>query len=69
MAVTNQPKVEPAAVNIVIFGGIERGYEASIGEVFNERPFVGVLAALAFMICTAGGVVFVHQQRVGRRNN
>lgn len=30
-----------AAVNVVIYAGIERGYEATIPEVFRESPLIG----------------------------
>ena len=30
------------AVNLVIFGGIDDGYEASLPEVFTQNPSVGV---------------------------
>jgi hypothetical protein len=35
------------AVNVVIFAGIDRGYEASIPEVFRENALVGVLTVVA----------------------
>jgi hypothetical protein len=35
-----------AAVNLVIFTGIEPGYEASIPEVFRQNLFIGLLTVL-----------------------
>ncbi|MBT8207412.1 MAG: hypothetical protein HKN07_15455 [Acidimicrobiia bacterium] len=42
------------AVNVVIFSGIEDGYEASLPEVFRQNAFVGVLVVA---ILGAGPVV------------
>lgn len=46
-----------AAVNIVIFSGIEDGYEATPEQVFDENPAVGVIAALVFCVCVGGGAM------------
>ncbi len=57
-----------AAVNIVIFGGIDRGYEAGLSEVFEQNPLVGGLAAIAFATGTIGGVVIMRRQRAALRS-
>lgn len=46
-----------AAVNIVIFSGIEDGYEATPAQVFDESPVVGIIAALAFCVCIGIGAL------------
>jgi len=43
-----------AAVNFVIFVGIERGYEASIGDVFRQSAAAGVVTVA---ILVAGPLV------------
>lgn len=45
-----------AAVNVVIYAGIERGYEATIPEVFRESFWVG---AVVVAILGAGPLVGV----------
>lgn len=45
-----------ASINVVIFAGIEDGYEATITEVFSENAFVGIAALL---VVAAGPVVGV----------
>lgn len=54
-----------AAVNLVIYAGIERGYEASLIQVFEQRPAIGVLTIL---ILAAGPVFGVLTARRLRRN-
>lgn len=46
-----------ASVNIVIFSGIDDGYEATPAQVFDENPLVGVVAATALIVCIVVGVV------------
>lgn len=45
-----------AAVNLVIYAGIDRGYEASIPDVFRESVVVGVVTVA---ILVSGPVVGV----------
>lgn len=52
------------AVNIVIFAGIDRGYEATIPEVFRENAAVGVLAVA---VLVAGPILGVLTARAIRR--
>lgn len=54
-----------AAVNLVIFAGIDRGYEATIPEVFEESPLVGFVTVV---ILVAGPVLGVLVARRARRN-
>jgi hypothetical protein len=44
------------AVNLVIYSGIERGYEATPAEVFEQRPVVGVVAAALIVVCPLAGM-------------
>lgn len=44
------------SINVVIFSGIEDGYEASVTEVFEQNALVGVIAAL---VLGAGPVIGV----------
>lgn len=45
-----------ASVNVVIFGGIEDGYEASATEVFEQNALVGFIA---LVVLVAGPVIGV----------
>lgn len=49
------------AVNVVIYSGIEPGYEATIPEVFEQSPVVGILTVTVLL---AGPLLGV---RVARR--
>lgn len=53
------------AVNIVIYGGIEDGYEASIADVFRESPVVGLLASAAVIIGVVAGIMLARRIRTG----
>jgi hypothetical protein len=61
-----------AAVNVVIYAGIERGYEATIPEVFRESALVG---SVVVAILLAGPLVGVwiarrrRRQRTSRRDH
>jgi hypothetical protein len=52
------------AVNVVIFSGIDEGYEASPGEVFEQNALVG---ALVVAVLIAGPVLGVVALRALRR--
>jgi hypothetical protein len=55
------------AVNFVIYSGIERGYEATIPEVFRESVVAGVITVAVLL---AGPVVGVWiARRLRRRRN
>ncbi|WP_299441410.1 hypothetical protein [uncultured Phycicoccus sp.] len=51
------------AVNVVIFSGIDRGYEASIAEVFRENAVVGVVTVLVLLAGPVLGVWAVRRLR------
>jgi uncharacterized membrane protein len=55
-----------AAVNFVIYTGIERGYEASLAEVFQHSLIAGIVTV---MILIAGPVlgVFTARRLRGKR--
>ena len=50
------------SINVVIFGGIEDGYEASVAQVFEENVFVGVIAALVLVAGPVIGVIIALRQ-------
>jgi hypothetical protein len=52
-----------AAVNVVIVSGIERGYEASLGEVFQQSTVVGVVVVAIFLGGPVVGVLFARTVR------
>ncbi|MGD2059309.1 MAG: hypothetical protein PVF87_00450 [Acidimicrobiia bacterium] len=54
------------ALNVMIFSGVERGYEAGLGEVFAHSPLAGVLVVASLI---AGPVVGVIWARWTRRSN
>jgi len=51
------------AVNIVIYAGIERGYEATIAGVFRRNVVVGVLTVSALIAGPIAGVVLMRRRR------
>lgn len=53
-----------AAVNLVIFAGVEGGYEATIPEVFRESTSLGVLT---IALLAAGPILGVVIARAIRR--
>jgi hypothetical protein len=55
------------AVNFVIYSGIERGYEATIPEVFRESVVAGIITVA---VLAAGPVVgvWIARRRRRRRN-
>ncbi len=54
------------AVNFVITIGIDRGYEASIGDVFRESLFAGIVTVAILVAGPILGVVFALRRRRGR---
>lgn len=38
------------AVNLVIFSGVEGGYEASLSDVYHQRPIIAVLVVVALVV-------------------
>lgn len=53
------------ALNIVIYSGVDDGYQASVQSVFEQRPWAGVLAAMAIILAP---VLYVLGLRRRRRN-
>lgn len=51
------------AVNLVIYAGIEDGYEASISDIFDENPVVGVLTVAILLGAPFAGVAIARQRR------
>lgn len=51
------------AVNIVIYAGIERGYEASIPDVFRQNALVGVLTVATLIAGPVVGVLVMRRRR------
>lgn len=52
------------AVNFVIFVGIDDGYEASIGQVFDQNLFAGIVTVAALV---AGPIIGIYAARRIRR--
>lgn len=55
------------SVNIVIYSGVEDGYQATPSEVFSHSPVFGVLAVLALIAGPVAGVLVARRQRRNRR--
>ena len=45
------------AVNVVITAGVDRGYEASLAEVFEENTLLGVAVVVILMAGPIVGVI------------
>jgi hypothetical protein len=55
------------AVNVVITAGVDRGYQASFAEIFDESTFLGVVTVA---ILAAGPVVgVIVARRIRKRTN
>jgi hypothetical protein len=53
------------AVNVVIYSGIEPGYEATIPEVFRQNTLVGFITVVVLALGPVLGVVAA--RRLGQR--
>lgn len=51
------------AVNVVIYSGIDRGYEASPSDVFSQNPVAGILALAALIAGPVTGVYLARRVR------
>ncbi len=51
------------AVNVVIFSGIDGGYEATIPEVFRENALLGALVVVILVAGPVAGVVLARRRR------
>lgn len=45
------------AVNLLIFSGIEGGYEASLSDAFDQRPWVAITIVVVLTAAPAVGAV------------
>jgi hypothetical protein len=55
------------SVNFVIFTGIDRGYEATIPEVFGENTLVGVVVVMILVTGPVLGVIIARRLRRRRQ--
>ena len=53
------------AINLIITAGVERGYEASLSEVFEENALVAVAAVAILVVGPVVGVIIA--RRIRRR--
>jgi uncharacterized membrane protein len=51
------------AVNMVIFLGVEGGYEASLGDVFAHSTFIGILVVAVLAAGPMCGVAYARWRR------
>lgn len=54
------------AVNVVIFSGIDRGYEASLADVFRQNWVIGCLTVAVLISGPVLGVVVARRMRKRR---
>jgi hypothetical protein len=51
------------AVNLMIYSGVERGYEASLGQVFEHSALAGLVVVAALAAGPILGVVAMRRHR------
>lgn len=51
------------AVNVVIYSGIDRGYEASPSDVFSQNPVIGIVALTALVAGPVTGAYLARRVR------
>lgn len=54
------------AVNVVIFSGMDQGYETSLPDVFRQSPVVGVVVVAVLVAGPVVGVVLARRSGSGR---
>ena len=54
------------ALNIVIFSGVDDGYQASVRAVFEQRPWAGVMAGMAIILSPVLLVLSLRRLRQNR---
>ena len=54
------------AVNVVIFSGIDDGYEASLSEVFSQNLVIGLATVAILVAGPIVGVIVARRQRARR---
>jgi hypothetical protein len=57
------------AVNIVITAGVDRGYEATIPEIFQENLLIGTITVMTLASGPVLGVVAARRLRRRRRSS
>ena len=55
------------ALNLIIFAGTDRGYQAGIGELFALRPLVAVTALAILAVSPIVGIVLAKRRGSPRR--
>jgi len=58
-----------AAVNVVIFSGIEQGYEATLGEVFGRSIWLGVIVVSILISGPLTGIAVLRKRRTSNRRS
>jgi hypothetical protein len=56
-----------AAVNVVITAGLDRGYQSSFSEIFEESIFLGVVTVAILAAGPVSGVIVA--RRIRKRTN
>ncbi len=56
------------AVNVVIYSGIDDGYEATLGELFDQNPIVGVISVAILLLGPLVGIAAARFLRCRRSN-
>jgi hypothetical protein len=51
------------AVNVVIYSGVDQGYETSPGDLFAQRPVAGVMAVVALVAGPPVGMYLARRLR------
>jgi hypothetical protein len=51
------------SVNLVIFLGVEGGYEASLGDVFAHNVLIGIVVVAVLVAGPLGGVAYARWRR------
>jgi ABC-type antimicrobial peptide transport system permease subunit len=53
-------------VNVVIYSGLERGYETTLPEVFEANVVLGIIVVTVLVVFPALGVLMARRRRVRR---
>ena len=54
------------AVNLVIYSGLERGYQTTLPEVFAANLVLGIIVVTVLIVFPALGVLMARRRRAGR---
>lgn len=52
------------AVNLIIYSGLERGYETTLPEVFEANVVLGIIVVTVLIVFPAVGVLLARRRRV-----